>query len=183
MSGERVRLFVALELPDEARDALTSWRERSVGHIRGLRLVATASLHLTLCFLGSRSPTDVAQIAAACETLSGPRFALSFGNVVWLPPRRPGVLAVEIDDPDGELAQLQRSLSDTLQTAGWYTPEPRPFRAHVTIGRVRRGAQIQAKDVVAPARCRFDASVVTLYRSRPVAGGSQYDPLTRVALG
>ncbi len=61
------RLFVALELPAEVRGALAAWARRAgrgPGHGR-LRLVEPESLHVTLCFLGSRPMAEVDEIAAA----------------------------------------------------------------------------------------------------------------------
>ncbi len=55
VSEERVRLFVALELPTEVRSALRSWAAEHVGAMARLRLVEPESLHVTLCFLGWRA--------------------------------------------------------------------------------------------------------------------------------
>ena len=62
---ERVRLFVALELPSRMRSALDAWRRDAVGARDDLRLVAASSLHVTLAFLGSRAAGEVDEIAAA----------------------------------------------------------------------------------------------------------------------
>src|SRR5581483_12164038 len=62
---ERVRLFVALELPSRVRSALAEWRSTAVRSRDDLRLVAPASLHVTLAFLGSRPAGELDAIAAA----------------------------------------------------------------------------------------------------------------------
>jgi 2'-5' RNA ligase len=184
VNDERVRLFVALELPDDVRDALVEWRRRVVGNVRGLRLVAPESLHVTLCFLGWRYASELDAITAACDGVSAPaRPPLFLGEAIWLPRRRPGVLAVKLDDPDGRLADAQQAFSQALESDGWYTPEQRPFMAHVTVGRVARGARVRAVGLPAPRRLAFEGATVALFRSRPMAGGSKYDALATVALG
>ena len=60
--GERIRLFCALDLPDDARNELCAWAEASLAD-RG-RLVPAENLHLTLAFLGHRPVGEVPGIVA-----------------------------------------------------------------------------------------------------------------------
>lgn len=178
------RLFVALELPSAAREALARWRSEVVGEVRGLRLVRPEDLHVTLCFIGSRPEREIDQIAAACGVVAGePAADCAFGEALWLPPRRPRVLAVAMSDPDGTLARMQSVLSSALVAGGWYAPESRPFLAHVTVGRVSRDTRVRVVDLSAPAGSALRCSRVTLYRSRLGSAGTRYEPLASVELG
>jgi 2'-5' RNA ligase len=182
---ERARLFVALDLPPEARDALERWRLTSSRRVRGLRLVDPAGLHVTLCFLGWRLAHEIEEIGAACAAAIaswGP-LQLSVGDPVWLPDRRPRVLAVRIDDPADALTELQAALSSELVTGGWYTSESRPFMGHVTVARVPRGTRARAVNLPGPPPARFLADRVTLYRSRLAPSGARYEPQRIVELG
>jgi len=171
------RLFVALDLPEAARDALAAvtvdpevWRP-----------VPAEALHVTLAFLGSRPPADVAAVdpvvAAECDAP-----ALALGSVLLLPPRRARVLTVTLDDPTGALAALQARISGALAAAGVYTPEKRQFRPHVTLARLRprvtppRAAAIELEPLA------FSGRAVTLYRSRLHPSGARYEPLARADL-
>jgi RNA 2',3'-cyclic 3'-phosphodiesterase len=186
VNDERVRLFVALELPDAVREAIVDWRRRAVGNVRGLHLVAPESLHVTLCFLGWRFASELDEIAGACAGVGAaslPQPRLFVSEAIWLPPRRPGVLAVKLDDVDGTLGDIQRAFSEALTSAGWYAPEKRPLLAHVTVGRVARRARVRPVELAAPPRLEFDGATVALFRSRPMAGGSKYEALMEVALG
>jgi RNA 2',3'-cyclic 3'-phosphodiesterase len=181
---ERARLFVALELPPGARDVLVRWRSEALRDVRGLRLVAPESLHATLCFLGSRPVGEVEAIGGACGVVAGePPVASGFGEALWLPRRRPGVLAVSLEDAGGALARIQATLSSALVAGGWYAPESRPFLAHVTVARVARNARIKAAALEPPPAVEVLCSRVTLYRSRLGAGGARYEPLSAVELG
>ena len=183
--AQNARLFVALELPEEAREALVRWRSSVVGDVAGLRLVRPEDLHATLCFLGSRPEDEIDVIAAACGVVAGEPVAESrFGAALWLPARRPRVLAVALSDPEGVIARVQSVLSDALVAGGWYAPESRPFLAHVTVARVGRDSRVRPGELPAPpddlaVRC----SRVTLYRSRLGAGGARYSALASVDLG
>jgi RNA 2',3'-cyclic 3'-phosphodiesterase len=186
---ERVRLFVALELPEEARDALVRWRSRLRGEARDLRLIAREDLHATLCFLGWRSSREIAAIRDACKVLVAqtvPRVRL--GDAIWLPPPRPRVLAVALQDGSGALARMQSVLSEALTAGGWYEPERRPYLSHVTVARAGRGSQGPGAgrrargSLPPPPALEFRAAFVTLYRSRLLPAGARYEALARIEL-
>ena len=189
MSDERVRLFVALELPELVRGALVQWRVEQVGEQPGLRFTSPESLHLTLCFLGSVPATAVDAIAGACRSVAGfARLALGLGEAVWLPSaRRPRVLAVDLDDAGsgsaGASAVGLGQLQAALAAAGWYEPETRPFRPHVTVARVRSGARVHGVELPRPVPVQFVGSDVALMRSwLGGSHGARYERLAKVAL-
>jgi RNA 2',3'-cyclic 3'-phosphodiesterase len=182
--GGRARLFVALELPAGVRAALAEWRERALADVSGLRPVRSESMHATLVFLGSRPLAEIEPIGAAIAACAGARPApAAVGEPLWLPARRPRVLAVELDDPVGALAIAQSSISRALQAGGWYAPEGRPFVAHVTVARVAHGARIRPTALPSPAPRAFTGSQITLFRSHTVRGGARYEPLRSIDLG
>jgi 2'-5' RNA ligase len=180
-----VRLFVALDLPPLVRQGLDAWRRGAAGDVPGLRPVAPEFLHVTLCFLGWRSSSEVGEIAAACAAAARPSpRGLSLGEAGWLPERgRPRVLAVGIDDPAEAIAALQSSLAEALQAGGWYAPEARPFLAHTTVARVGKNTRVRREGLEAPPPLAFDAGTVSLYRSRLGPGGARYEALRTVELG
>lgn len=184
MGDERGRLFVALELPDPARLALSRWAGALAAADATLRPVAAESMHLTLCFLGDRRLWEVDAIGAACSrAASPPVLALSIGAALSLPARRPRVIAVRIEDRARRLDALQERLSSELAGLGVYEPEARAFLPHVTVARVRRGeryAGLSRRGRTLPrvvSALPFTASAVTLFRSRPAFGGVEYEPL------
>jgi RNA 2',3'-cyclic 3'-phosphodiesterase len=180
---ERVRLFVALELPDEVRGALVGWRSGAVHALDGVRLLPPDRLHVTLCFLGSRSQHEVEPIAAACRVLVGASVReLRLGEAVWLPRRRPRALAVSIADPLGSLAAAQTALAAALVEGGWYAPEERQFFGHATVARIGRGTRVPSELLVPTPTLAFAPRRVTLYRSRLQRAGARYEALASVEL-
>jgi 2'-5' RNA ligase len=137
-----------------------------------------------LCFLGSRSAREIDEIAAACGVVAGePVAEPRLGEPVWLPARRPRVLAVRLSDDSGALARLQAALSSALVAGGWYAPESRAFLAHVTVARVAKDARVRAPALEPPPAVSVRCSRVTLYRSRLGSGGARYEPLSVIELG
>jgi RNA 2',3'-cyclic 3'-phosphodiesterase len=180
-TSARVRLFVALELPSVTRDALVAWREPVLERHPGLRAVAPESLHVTLCFLGSQGENELSSISdAVVGAARGDPVRLGVGEGIWLPARRPRVLAVSLGDEQGALGRIQVGLSRALERGGWYEPETRPFLPHVTVARVRARERVRAGELPPVAASAFRGSRVTLFRSRTGRGEARYEPLASV---
>jgi RNA 2',3'-cyclic 3'-phosphodiesterase len=177
----RTRLFAALELPAEARRALEAFRVRAADP-EVWRPVPTASLHVTLAFLGPTDDELVDPVAAALEAAAGPAPRLALDGALLLPPRRPRVLGADVADPDGTLAALQARVSDALAATGAYAPEGRPFRAHVTVARLRPRRHAPRTPPAGPEPVAFTATAFSLYASRLHPGGARYESLNRVML-
>jgi 2'-5' RNA ligase len=173
----KLRLFVALDLPEPARAALARFRDGAADPAVWRRL-PEASFHVTLAFLGHRPEDDVERVAAVLRGLEAWRAPeLALGDGLLLPPRRARVLTVALADVEGALGALQADVSAGLAAAGLYEPEARPFRPHVTVARLRSGARPPRTLDSAPEPLSFTAGAVTLYRSRLGRGGAVYEPL------
>jgi RNA 2',3'-cyclic 3'-phosphodiesterase len=185
----RVRLFVALDLPGAVRDGLGSWGARELAD-PALRPVPAENLHITLAFLGQRTPEEVEWATAAVEELAPAAPWIELLDPVARPERgRARVLAVPVASPAVE--RLQSELSEILISERLYEPEKRPFWPHVTIARVRaegRGSRrpMAVKKVPgelpAAARQACFCRRLTLYRSELQPSGARYVPLAQVKL-
>lgn len=176
------RLFAALDLPVAVRDRLAAFGHAAAADDFALRAVRDDALHVTLAFLGHRALDDIepAREAVRAATQAVPELAL--GDVLWLAPRRPHVLTVEVLDPAGALARLHAAVTEALAEAVGYEPEHRRFRPHVTVARVRRGAEPRRSGLPEPPSAAFAGEAVTLYRSHLGGGPARYEALERVVL-
>lgn len=159
-----MRLFVALDLPREVREALGAL---PLGE--GWRRVPVESLHVTLAFLGDlESATPVVD---SVRSALRPVGRLSLGEAVCLPPRRPRVMAVRLR---GDLGEMQAAVAGALVAAGLYEPETRPFLAHVTIGRAR---DRPSRELPAVPSLSFAAPSVSVYASHLSPKGARHEAL------
>lgn len=182
-AGERLRLFVALDLPESVRTRLSGWARAVPGTLAGVRPLRPESLHVTLCFIGERPAHELPRLVEACRVAAAaPALTLELTEALWLPRRRPRVVAVGLVEPTGALAALQAALSERLEAGGFVAPEPRPFLAHVTVARVRSDVRSPAA-LPAPEPMHFVADSVTLLRSALHSGPAHYEPLATVRLG
>jgi 2'-5' RNA ligase len=174
------RLFVALELPPAVRIQLAEFGCAAAERDDALRAAAEDALHLTLAFLGHRPEEEIESARAAVRAVEFVVPALALGEPLWLAPRRPQVLTVALEDADGTLAALRADIVNRLATALDWEPEARPFRPHITVARVRRGAHPRTRDLPDAPRASFTADGVVLYRSHLGAGPARYEALERL---
>ena len=189
--GATMRLFVAIDPPQEVCERLAAWARQAAaasglriggGRAAPLRLLDADSLHLTLCFLGERPARELDALDAALDACATDVGELSLGAPLWLPPKRARTLAVEVHDSAGQLTGLHDSLVRAIAAATAWEPERRRFRGHVTVARVRgrgRGASTSFDGARLPAtpRVSFWPQELSLYRSRLGPAGAAYETL------
>jgi RNA 2',3'-cyclic 3'-phosphodiesterase len=180
-------MFLALDLPEEARTRVAQWRDLALDGRRDVRPVSPEALHVTLVFLGWQDESAAERIAQAAfgALPQGPAPRLTPTGVSSVPPRNPRLFALDLDDEGGRATALQAAASRALEGGGWYTPEKRPFWPHLTLARVKRGERRvpPLTDNPPPPGEPFEAGVVTLYRSTLRPQGALYEPLARTVAG
>jgi 2'-5' RNA ligase len=163
------------------REALHAWGRAVAAEDFALRAVGPESLHVTLAFLGHRGLDEIEPAQAAVRAVAAPVPSLALGGAAWLSPRRPSVLAVDVEDREGALDRLQAALVEALAAAVGFVPERRAFRPHVTVARVRRGTPPRRAPLPGPPAAAFAGAAVTLYRSHLGGRGpARYEALERV---
>ncbi len=182
-----LRAFFAIALDPSARRAASALvralRERSGGeHVRWVR---EENLHVTLRFLGNVQADTIRTLLARVGEQTAPLapFALRLGALHAFPsPRKPRVVAVELR-PEAPLQALASAVERGVVTAG-LPAEPRAFRAHLTLGRVR--PRKKCPDVTGPDTADTDPVSVTevvLLESELDSSGAKYTPLGSAPLG
>jgi RNA 2',3'-cyclic 3'-phosphodiesterase len=179
-------MFLALDLPAEARSALAAWRDGLVAGRDDLRPVRPEALHVTLVFLGWQDEAAAEAIGQAAFEAAAQLHAplLRADGVRPLPPRDPRLFALDLEDEQDRASAVQAAASDALCAGGWYHPEKRPFWPHVTLARVKRGRRRVPPLADAPAAPgeAFAAAELTLYRSTLRPQGALYEPLGQARL-
>jgi 2'-5' RNA ligase len=167
-----LRLFVAIELPDEQKQALAglqdSMRSAITRRFRDVRVRWTQreSMHLTLKFLGATPPDRLESVhnALASAVPDPPAFNLSLAYG--------GTFADRIEAE--------------LKIAGW-PREKRPFRAHITLARLPQDLSNETRRAIAEtaagaklnSRHSWSIDHVSLIQSHLGREGARYEHIAR----
>ncbi len=169
-----------------------SYLIRCSRHLRAcnadVRWVAIPSIHLTLKFLGEVDPEAIPKLqvllSEACK--SERRIELVLRGLGCFPnARNPRVIWCGIDGETDSLLRLQHGVESSCAQLG-FAPEDRPFRPHLTLGRVqgRRNVQSLMDRVVGgyDLACSFQADRFHIYKSSLKPQGAVYTVLNTVVL-
>lgn len=179
-----MRLFIALDLPDDVRRELRDVQMRLSAHSRAVRWSDPVGMHLTLHFLGETPERLVEPLLAGMRAITVPALRLSLDRLGCFPPT--GSLRVVWVGLSGDLAGLEalfQSLASVIQSVGLPT-DPRPFTPHITLARARPAATPAelralraALPAVVPQPLVWQSERPILFRSQLTPRGAIYTPL------
>ncbi len=190
---EQIRSFIAIELPDELKLALSQLElELKSGKQPRVKWVDTGNIHLTLKFLGNIGTDRVSEITKAMEeaTQGIPPFHLEVRSLGVFPNlKRVQVVWVGISGEVEKLVRLQQCIESNLAHLG-FTPESRPFTPHLTLARLRNQASLEERQRFGQliASTRFEAAhtikvdAVNLMRSQLTREGAIYSLISSARL-
>lgn len=184
-----MRAFVAVDLPEALRGALAAAQRRLAAAGARVRWVAPDRLHLTLKFLGDLDEAAAAGLSAGLREAAARHepFGLDVHGLGSFPAREPRVVWAGCGGEVGRLVRLVRDVEACAQAVG-VPPEPRPFTAHVTLGRVKGpgGTRALARAVDGDKTAvfgPFEVREIVLYRSDLSPEGPRYHRLEAFPLG
>jgi 2'-5' RNA ligase len=134
-----MRSFIAIELPKEIRDSLSSIQEKLKTCGADVKWVQPQNIHLTLKFLGEINEEQLSKINLILDALVKDKksFSIRLASLGAFPKiNYPRVIWVGIDRGDKETQELAKALEEKIQKIG-IPKEDRPFSSHITIGRIR----------------------------------------------
>jgi 2'-5' RNA ligase len=176
-----MRLFAALPIPSPAREAVADLLARLRRADLPVRWVSDEDLHLTLKFYGEvpaeRRDVIEESLRYAAEG-TGPLVIRVAELGAFPSPRHARVLWVGLEAPPA-LELLQDRVERGGEAIG-FPPEGRPFKPHITLGRVREGHRVPP-ELFDPAGATIEAATgvaeqVVLYESVLGPGGPRYTP-------
>jgi 2'-5' RNA ligase len=184
-----LRLFIAINLPDQQVRDLKRALYRLASYDLPVRWLAEESLHITLQFLGEVSDARVPPVQAALEqSVTGlSQFEVEIGGLGAFPAlRRPNIFWIGVAESP-ELLELHRRVDAAMAGLG-FPSEDRPFKPHITLGRVHKDGRAIDRKVVDRMVAEFDyksefrAAGVDLMRSRLSPRGARHDLIERMEL-
>jgi 2'-5' RNA ligase len=135
-----MRAFFSVNLSDAVKGAIS----RAIGEAPisnpPWRWISTENLHITLKFLGEINEAWIREITdcavSACSGIAG--FSIAFDRFGAFPSlKRPRILFYSASRGADKLQTLVSSLESTLHANMGIAKESRPFKAHVTLARVK----------------------------------------------
>ncbi|MDO8674470.1 MAG: RNA 2',3'-cyclic phosphodiesterase [Dehalococcoidia bacterium] len=193
MTDEQIRVFVAIELPDDARLSLVRIQKELQSAIPvGVKWVRPEGIHLTLKFLGNVPSSFLPRLRTA--VVAGSRniqaFSLTVSGLGVFPDRnRPRVIWAGLAGDVPTLLNLQEGVDAAISTLG-FARETRPYSAHLTLGKVQETATlverhkiVAALDLaqVAPVDLLATGSV-SVMQSNLTPEGAIYSRIVAIAL-
>ena len=141
-SPEQLRSFIAIELPEEAKEGLARLRkELERDEHRFVKWVDPKGIHLTLKFLGNIPSERVTEITEAVQKAAQgiSPFLLEISGLGAFPSlKQVRVFWVGITGEVDKLSKLQQDIDSALTVLG-FAREERPFTPHLTLARIREG--------------------------------------------
>lgn len=178
-----MRLFVAMDIPEDVRAAIAALVARLRPASRDARWARIEGLHVTLKFIGEIPAEKVGAIVSALKSVAFAKpVALNFRGLGFFPnERRPRVLWAGIEAaPD--LAALATAVETVIAQLG-IAREDRAFSPHLTLARFdsSRGLDRLHAAIESAGVLEFGGAIANefhLYQSVLKRGGAEY---TRVA--
>jgi 2'-5' RNA ligase len=172
---DRLRLFLALRIPDGVLAEIERWQHETLPNVRA---VPREHLHVTLAFLGHRPAGELDAIVGALRRAAAEAGEIRLTPVRYRETRSVGMLVLE--DEDGRAARLAGDLQGRLEQLGIYRREARPWLPHVTVARWRERPRLHPQP---PPGRTFVPSDAAAYLSRLHPDGARYEVVESVALG
>ena len=186
-----MRLFIAADLSEEAKQAIAAEQKRIVAALgrsgESVKLVRPGQMHITLLFLGE---VPEARVPAVVETMNiaadQPAFEIAFGGAGVFPPRgAPRVLWIGVTTGAAPLTNLPSGIAERIRRLALEFDD-RPFHPHLTIGRWREsrrsgrrdGGALRGSGTVTTVR----VTRATLYQSQLSSSGPAYTALAHATL-
>jgi 2'-5' RNA ligase len=147
-----------------------------------VRWVLPESLHLTLRFLGKMPREEVGALLRALTKYVAPvdRFDVGIHAVGLFPSPRSRILAASVQHDD-RLSRLAEAVEHAVVETG-FMGDKRPFRAHITLGRVRKPPLREFRPQEEFDARSMPVQHIVLYRSDLDPTGARYTELGRVSL-
>lgn len=194
-----MRTFLCIEMPPAIQTLVRQVQQAietvlaAVQQDQTIRWTAPAAVHLTVRFLGETTKEQYQALQGPLAQLTGEQkpFGLTVQEIGCFPNTHAPTIVWLGLQPEGEaLFHLQKQVEQAVQSVG-FAAEPKPFRPHLTIGRLRHTigrtqqraigqqlARVPALPTLAHASApRFAVTRLVHMQSHLEPTGAHYTPL------
>jgi 2'-5' RNA ligase len=185
-----LRSFIAFKPPADIIQGIERLQNDLQSQGVAAHWVKPSNVHLTLKFLGDTDPaqTDAIRHGMQMAVAGQAPLKLALGGLGGFPRlSRPRVLWQAVTGEIERLAVIQQQLETQLTPYG-FKPERRPYRAHLTLARIRHPQRWHPQSAavvrnIPMARPQpFTLDTLVWYQSQLRSSGAEYTALMRVRL-
>ncbi|MGQ9608202.1 MAG: RNA 2',3'-cyclic phosphodiesterase [bacterium] len=188
-SKEALRSFIAVELPNEIHDNLQKLQNNLKDSMPDVRWVKYGNIHLTLKFLGDVEVSKIEKISKSIQYVADEfsPFTISLAHIGAFPNfRKPSIIWTGVEEGAEKIVEIVEHIESSMEKLG-FAREKRPFRPHLTIGRVRelKHPAIMAKSLENSEIGeigKFMVEKLSLIKSQLDPSGSIYTTLSEALL-
>jgi RNA 2',3'-cyclic 3'-phosphodiesterase len=181
-----LRTFIAVDLPAGIQAALDQFEQALQKAQAPITWVRPERLHLTLKFLGDVAPERIQEIQTSLGKVSesvSPFRLQPAGCGAFPSLKQMRVIWVGLKGDAPALNLLQQGVEEAMVKLG-FKKEDRPFRGHLTLGRVKGRQHLRnVQDLLVANQGfeteAFDVTELVLYKSELRPEGARYTPLFR----
>lgn len=178
-----MRLFTALDLPDEVRKR---YADLQAPNLLDARWPSPDQFHITLRFIGDADDNQAARFEEALGHVKASAVECVPYGLDVLPTRRnPSVLIVGLERSDALMAVYQQ-VSDALEGEGLHS-EDRSYRPHVTLARLDDVSDLAVHDFLSAhedlSLDPFRVDTIHLYESTLTRDGAIHNRRASFPLG
>ena len=178
-----MRIFIALDIPQEIRARITEYREHAHALAPDARWARVEGLHVTLKFVGEVSDEVVQQMKGALAQVKAAPFEVKFEGAGFFPNEKGArIFWVGVNGGDA-LPRLATSVDAALEKLG-IKREDKDYHPHLTLARASSHPLRELRPLLAqpPQFGTMTAREFFMYQSQPQRGGSKYTKLDRFGL-
>ncbi|MFA4991897.1 MAG: RNA 2',3'-cyclic phosphodiesterase [Candidatus Omnitrophota bacterium] len=184
-----VRAFIAIEINQQTKQKITRLISSLKESDADVRWVTEDQMHFTLKFLGDIPEDKTLEISDALKPAAENfnAFEISLAGLDAFPSLdKPRVVWIGAEKGAEELKALNVHVENSLEKIG-FAKEPRGFKAHLTLGRVKSFKNTQRlarkiKNTEFNLKDAFRADEITLFQSTLTPKGAIYAPLAKFSM-
>jgi 2'-5' RNA ligase len=181
--SEQIRSFIAFDIKnDNVLNRLAAAQKMLIQTNADLKMVEPTNIHITLRFLGAINPELVEKVYGVMKNVKFSPFNIQLSGLGVFPTLNyPRVVWAGITDGAQQLTGIFEQLEPQIHELG-FAPDPNGFTPHLTIARVRSGANKQRLVDLVQRQENYDFGIIRadclrLKRSQLSPKGPTYSTL------
>jgi len=183
------RLFIAINLPDGARDRLIKFQENWPDlDPKSINWVIKPNLHITLIFLGYMTDDEMYEICNIMKEVAKRHepFSINLEKIIVGPPKATPRMFWAEGAKSQELAELQKDLEESIAGQVYFKQENRAYKPHITLARFKYEVAKKLRElpeINEPLNIEIPVEKIDLMQSNLKRTGPEYVILESAELG